>query len=48
MPERTNTYAAPALEFLPKAPTTTVVPEIATEAPNSSPAAPSEAVSSVC
>jgi hypothetical protein len=29
VPEGTNTYAAPAFEFLPGVPTTTVDPEIA-------------------
>ena len=48
VPERSNTYAAPVREFLSGAPTTAVEPEIATEEPNSSPAAASEAVSFAC
>ena len=48
----TNTYAEPWLACAPMvsamAPTTTVSPLIATAAPKSSPAAPSEAVSSAC
>ena len=39
VPARSNTYAAPAREFLSGAPTTAVEPEIATDRPNSSPAA---------
>src|ERR1700730_8946964 len=48
VPDRTNMYAAPVLEFLPGAPTTTVDPEIATEGPKRSLAAPSAGVSWAC
>src|SRR2546426_657006 len=43
VPERTNTKAAPANEFLPKAPTTAVEPEMATERPKKSFERPKEA-----
>ena len=45
---RTYTYAAPALLAFPSAPTRAVSPLNATEPPNSSSAAPSEAVSLAC
>src|SRR3989442_2086427 len=48
VPERTNTKAAPANEFLPKAPTTAVEPEMATEAPKRSVEQPSEALTLPC
>ncbi len=48
VPERTNTYPAPAKESLPSAPTTAVDPETATEPPKKSSGAPSEAVSVAC
>ena len=51
-PERTNTYAepasVPATVSTKYAPATTVSPEIATEAPNRSMGAASEAVSFCC
>ena len=47
-PERTNTYAEPAPPASPGAPTTAVSPETATEVPNWSFAAASEAVSLAC
>ena len=51
MPERVKTYAAPALELpvsSPKAPTTTVSPDIAVEYPKKSLACASDATSFCC
>src|SRR5713101_3814779 len=47
-PTFANTYAAPWAPTAKGAPTAMVEPEIDTEAPNSSSAVPSEAVSSAC
>ena len=47
LPACKNTDAAPVSEFSPGAPTTAAAPKTATELPNWSLAAPSEAVSSV-